>query len=178
MKNHIIELLEKNGYANTGDNRNYTIKSLNILLDSGFLSLYFIPYSESKTHSYMWEKDGKRYGTLYQFSLFGKRYNGNWMPKKTRTILCWGMGEVVNEKDYSVFPIDAILKTVARRISLSREGFDFIRDGSCNCVKCNGRGIIPEFMYYADGVCFDCGGTGIDRHYLQSYIKSNISSVK
>jgi len=29
------------------------------------------------------------------------------------------------------------------------------------CDKCDGAGILPAFMYYADGVCFDCLGVGI-----------------
>lgn len=30
----------------------------------------------------------------------------------------------------------------------------------CTCGKCGGTGIIPQFMWYADGVCFDCLGVG------------------
>jgi hypothetical protein len=28
------------------------------------------------------------------------------------------------------------------------------------CAKCNGTGFIPQFAYYADGICFDCYGVG------------------
>ncbi|MES2287510.1 MAG: hypothetical protein V4547_17580 [Bacteroidota bacterium] len=28
------------------------------------------------------------------------------------------------------------------------------------CMKCEGKGIIPQFYYYANGVCFDCLGCG------------------
>lgn len=28
------------------------------------------------------------------------------------------------------------------------------------CSKCNGTGFLPEFAYYADGVCFECMGIG------------------
>jgi hypothetical protein len=31
----------------------------------------------------------------------------------------------------------------------------------CECGKCSGRGIIPGFMYYANGICFDCMGLGV-----------------
>jgi hypothetical protein len=30
----------------------------------------------------------------------------------------------------------------------------------CTCGKCGGSGFLPEFAYYADGVCFDCLGIG------------------
>ena len=32
-----------------------------------------------------------------------------------------------------------------------------------DCVKCSGTGRIPRFGHYAQGVCFDCGGTGVAR---------------
>ena len=30
----------------------------------------------------------------------------------------------------------------------------------CECRKCEGKGIIPDFLHYAKGVCFDCMGIG------------------
>lgn len=39
MKNHLIEMLNAAGYANTGDNRNYIIRSINTLIDSGLLEI-------------------------------------------------------------------------------------------------------------------------------------------
>ena len=30
----------------------------------------------------------------------------------------------------------------------------------CTCGKCGGSGFLPQFAYYADGVCFDCLGIG------------------
>lgn len=30
----------------------------------------------------------------------------------------------------------------------------------CTCEKCGGNGFLPQFAYYADGVCFDCLGIG------------------
>jgi hypothetical protein len=32
-----------------------------------------------------------------------------------------------------------------------------------DCSKCGGSGYISRFGHYAQGVCFDCGGTGIPR---------------
>lgn len=32
-----------------------------------------------------------------------------------------------------------------------------------DCIKCGGSGRIPQFGHYAEGVCFDCGGTGVAR---------------
>ena len=30
----------------------------------------------------------------------------------------------------------------------------------CECSKCGGSGILPQFMYYAEGICFQCMGIG------------------
>lgn len=35
----------------------------------------------------------------------------------------------------------------------------------CTCGKCNGTGHIPAFNYYANGICFDCGGIGMTGTY-------------
>jgi hypothetical protein len=32
-----------------------------------------------------------------------------------------------------------------------------------DCVKCGGTGRIRQFAHYADGICFDCAGTGVPR---------------
>jgi len=73
---------------------------------------------------------------------------------------------------------------VAQLISVIRNGVDFFApkvfaaQGDCSCGKCNGKGVIPAFAYYANGICFDCGGSGIDRAVLKSFISTSIASVK
>lgn len=32
----------------------------------------------------------------------------------------------------------------------------------CDCSKCGGSGFLPNFAYYAEGVCFECMGMGKD----------------
>jgi len=34
----------------------------------------------------------------------------------------------------------------------------------CSCDRCNGRGFIPMFHYYCDGICFECYGSGYSKH--------------
>ena len=31
----------------------------------------------------------------------------------------------------------------------------------CSCSRCNGAGVLSQFYYYAEGVCFDCMGSGM-----------------
>jgi hypothetical protein len=115
-------------------------------------------------------------------TLFGKTYYGNWIPK-TSTQFVWGM-EVKNHLDNYTLSIDDIQIRVAQLISIIRNGVDFFApkvfasQGDCSCGKCNGNGVIPAFAYYANGICFDCGGSGIDRAVLKSFISTSIASVK
>jgi Zn finger protein HypA/HybF involved in hydrogenase expression len=32
-------------------------------------------------------------------------------------------------------------------------------DEICKCTRCNGKGIIDQFKYYCDGICFQCYGS-------------------
>lgn len=173
MANTLIELLKEKGYSNTGDNRSYAIRSLNMLLDSGFLQLYFLDYERTKTHGFFWEKDGKRHRTIYKLTVFGKTYYGHWMPAFRKTNFGGGMVSR-DEINYQHLDIYAILCRVATLISLNKDGFNFLKDGHCNCSKCNGTGFIPQFAHYANGVCFECGGSGIKNSVLRTYIKESI----
>lgn len=175
MKNHIIEMLNAAGYSNTGDNRNYVIRSLNTLIDSGLLEIVFIPAERVNAGSrYMYTgNDGKRHGTGYKFQMFGKWYAGHWMPKNRQ----WRMwGETgIEPIVYRSIDITKLSAQVARIMEINRSGFDSIRAGVCECAKCNGKGVIPAFAHVCKGICFDCAGTGVDRRDLYSYIRSQIS---
>jgi 5-methylcytosine-specific restriction endonuclease McrA len=35
-----------------------------------------------------------------------------------------------------------------------------LRKITAPCVKCNGTGHLPEYHYFFNGICFDCGGAG------------------
>lgn len=176
--NSIIKQLQELGYLNTGDNRSMDIRNLNLLIDSGFLKLTFLSYERSKTNSYQWEKDGKIYGSLYKVTIFGKTYYGHWMPARTKKNIGMGFGMVTEENDYKFIDLHRVLCRVADLISLNKEGFSFLKDGNCNCRKCNGRGIIPAFMHYAKGICFDCAGSGIDNVVLKNYVQINVNKCK
>lgn len=42
------------------------------------------------------------------------------------------------------------------------------------CWKCNGSGVLPEFYYFQEGVCFECGGLGFsldDSHAWEKLVE-------
>lgn len=193
----IVELLNENGYKNTNTKRERSVKNLNLLLESGVMSIKFInadSYNSKENGRSFWFKsnDGKKYPTAYLVTLFGKEFYGHYIPKSNTTKY---LKEVTigNKYIYDTYTdyydntslnINDIQMRVARIISLIRGKEDFLapkifaKYGECSCSKCDGLGVIPSFSYYANGICFDCGGSGINRDVLKTYINETINSVK
>jgi hypothetical protein len=187
MKNHIIELAQANGYKNEGTNRERTIKNLNLLLDSGILTIklsHADRYNDlEKSYSFWFvDNDGKKRCTNYTFKLYNKSFYGHFVPKKSSSVI-WGE-KVLSNIDNSKLDLHSMMISIARTLSKMKGNGDFMESsvfakyGECSCQKCNGRGIIPGFMHYAEGVCFDCGGSGIRPSVLKSYIEESINLTK
>jgi hypothetical protein len=187
--NTIIELLNGVGYKNTNTNRERSVRNLNLLLDSGIMKLRFIDsesYNAKENGRCFWIQlsNGKKVPTAYLVTLYGKTYFGHVMKKRLTTK--WKSAENFDGTcEYSVhteyydntyISIDDIQLRVASLLTIIREDKDFFAPklfaakGDCSCSKCHGVGIIPSFSYYANGICFDCGGSGINRDSLKSFI--------
>lgn len=191
--NTLVKLLNEAGYKNNNTNRERAVKNLNLLLDSGVMSLTFINSevynSKENGRSFIINcQDGKKRPTAYRITLFGKTYNGHIMVKKTVKKYCSAENfdgtkvyeTIENYFDNSSICVQEMQLKVARLLNAIRGNDDFLKPqifakyGECSCGKCNGLGIIPAFSYYANGICFDCGGSGIDRNILKSYIQESI----
>lgn len=181
--NIIIDKLKASGYSNAGDNRSYDIRSLNNLLQVGLIDFIFASasdYAESSKAFWYPCNDGKKRCTAYKVKVIDKWYYGHFMPKSRTYRNCMG-DKTSDEIKYSEINLYEVLCRVAKLISINKDGFDFLKSdlnkhGACGCTKCNGTGIIPQFLHYAQGVCFECGGSGINSSVLKSYIQSNVQS--
>ena len=187
MKNHIIELAQANGYKNEGTNRERTIKNLNLLLDAGVLEInlsHADKYNDLENSWGFWydSKDGKRRCTNYTFKLYGKSFYGHFVAKRRKSVI-WGI-EAINNVDNSRLDLHSMMITIARKLSQLKGNGDFMQEsvfakyGDCSCRKCNGKGIIPQFIYYAEGICFECGGVGIQRDILKMHIQESVNLAK
>lgn len=191
--NTIIELLNGAGYKNTNTNRERAVRNMNLLLDSGIMSLTLIPseaYNAKENGRGFWMMctDGKRRPTAYKVTLYGKTYYGHIMTKSTTTKFksveymdgtCdWDTNTTYY--DNTSISISEIQVRVAQLLTIIRGDKDFFAPklfaakGDCSCGKCNGVGVIPAFSYYANGICFDCGGSGINRDALKSFITNSV----
>lgn len=194
MKTGIVELLNAAGYKNTNTRRERAVKNLNLLIESGVASFQFIhsdEYNAKENGRGFWMvcDDGKKRPTAYKVTLYGKTYYGHTMIKSSTKryvaeIFMDGTRRHETITDYydnTRIDISEIQSRVARLLSIISGNGDFLKSngldqlkGECSCNKCNGLGIIPAFSYYANGICFDCGGVGVERGVLKNFIAKNI----
>lgn len=192
--NTIIELLNGAGYKNSNTNRERAVRNMNLLIDSGIMKLTLMPmeaYNAKENGRGFWMTltNGKKAPTPYKVTLYGKTYYGHVMPKSSTTkylasVLLDGTREYGTTTDYynnEYISIEEIQTRVAQLLTIIREGKDFFAPklfaakGDCSCAKCDGLGVIPSFSYYANGICFDCGGSGINRNDLKAFINDAIN---
>lgn len=191
--NTLIKILNEAGYTNSNTNRERAVRNMNLLLDSGIMSLTLISsesYNAKENGRGFWMmcSDGKKRPTAYKVTLYGKTYYGHIMPKSLTTKWrhiqhmdgTWEFATSTEYYDNTSISISEIQTRVAQLLNIIREDKDFFAPklfaakGDCSCAKCNGVGIIPSFIYYANGICFDCGGSGINREALKSFITNSI----
>ena len=194
--NTLIKILNDAGYKNSNTGRERAVKNMNLLIDSGILSFTIISseiYNAKENGRSFWvsSSDGKKRPTAYKVTLYGKTYYGHIMQKsetkKFKHIQyldgSWEYATNTEYFDNSIISINEIQTRVARLLTIIREGKDFFTPqllaakGDCSCGKCNGLGIIPAFSYYANGICFDCGGSGINRDSLKSFINASVKNT-
>lgn len=135
MKNHLNVLLEKANRKSLGDNRTRAVKNLNMLIELGVK----VRICEK---GYMWTSKS---GFDFNFSLTFKNKQTKWLVK---------------ERSFSAYSLLTLAGVFLKRPEV-KELIKSSVTTPTNCSKCAGNGIIPHFMYYAEGVCFDCGGSGL-----------------
>lgn len=141
--NAVNQLFENSGRATQGDNRNYFVKALNKVLQDGFITIEVVQKGKVWTNPRHLNKDG----TLREFNIIIKGY---------------GYIRRVYLRDFSA---KDLLKQVGEFIQDPRIAEMHIKSISvefnevCQCERCNGMGIIPQFYYYCSGICFECYGS-------------------
>ena len=131
---NIIDIFKASGYdMDDYSNRKRVIRELNYVMSLG-VTIQIAPAGRVWTDS----KDNYKYNVIAKG--FGFRSRGYYRE---------------------VEPID-VLKTCANLLQVKevKEKVFATITNPVVCPKCEGKGFIPQFDYYANGVCFDCGGTG------------------
>jgi hypothetical protein len=131
----IQEILTAAGHPCSGNNRNRAIKGCNTSLAAGVL----IKVSRAE-HTFTAKNDGVKYNIYASFA-------GRMVRR-----LCAGRIEA--------YDVLSALATLLQAEAVKAELSALRVTTPCECHKCKGRGVIPAFYYYANGVCFDCMGVG------------------
>lgn len=135
MENYLKEITKKAGRGYLGDNRSRAVKNINKSIEMG-LKLVLCESGYVYT-----TKKGYDYNIKVVLGVKASR----WLIKDRRV---------------SAYNILLLIGRFLQRQDVQTEIRKKIKH-PVNCSKCSGKGIIPHFMYYAEGVCFDCGGSGL-----------------
>jgi hypothetical protein len=150
-KTTVKEIFESQSYKYNKDGRNRTHRSLQALLDTGLV--YFTVCESGK----VWvNKDN---GFKYNVVVSLKKPNGKWYVHRVKTNVTFIDG-------YQVLKIigGALLKPEVKEFMKSYVNID------SSCRRCSGQGIIPQYHYYCNGICFECYGLGYNskhRHIVE-----------
>jgi len=142
----VKDIFEKQGYTYKSDNRNRTHRSLQRLLDSGFISFRVC----EKGKVFVSKSDGAKYNV----SVSVKKSENSWRIFRYKS-------GCTNIDGYDV------LKLIGITLQLPevKEVIKSYVDVDSTCQRCNGVGIVPAFHYYCDGICFECYGLGYDSKF-------------
>lgn len=147
----VKQIFEKYGYSYDKDGRNRTHRSLQKLLDSGFIT--FRISSPGKVFV------SKTDGVEYNIKVYVKFEENSW-----RSYRFYHRGSSIDGYD--------VLKVIGMVLQEPKvkEVIKSYVDIDSTCQRCNGVGRIPMFHYYCDGICFECFGLGYNpkhRHTVE-----------
>jgi hypothetical protein len=141
MKNHIKEIMQNAKRSYEYDNRNFQTKAINTCIENGMVKVTIADEGMLSSNPKILKSDG----SLFYFNL---------------RVDAFGFARRVRVHNY-IAPND-ILKAIGDLLNKEniKEKINATYFESCECSRCNGKGIIPQFHYYCGGVCFDCYGSG------------------
>ena len=143
-KNLVNELFLNAGRPEQGDNRSYFVKALNKVLSDGFIKveiqqkgkIWTTPnFVDAQGNKKKFNVEIKGYGWRRRIDI-GDRFNASDLLKQ--------VGAFIQQPEVAE----------KHKTTISAHGFECVE-----CSRCNGKGIIPAFHYYCQGICFDCYGS-------------------
>jgi len=141
--NKVNQLFLESGRPNQGDNRNFFVKALDKVLTDGFISIKI-------------QQDGKIWTNPKHIDS-----NGN-LIKFNIEITGYGWRRRVYKNSFSAKDLLEEVGSFIQNPSISDKHIKSISVSGlevCECERCNGKGIIPQFHYYCSGICFECYGS-------------------
>lgn len=150
-ENLVNKLFTAAGRPEQGDNRSFIVKTLNKVLADNIIDVTISEMGRVWTN----KKHVDSNGNMKEFNIQIKAYG--WTR---RVYVSHGISANDVLKNIGLFlqnPNVADKHTTSIRVS----GLEV-----CECTRCHGKGIIPAFHYYCQGICFECYGS---KYSLRKY---------
>jgi hypothetical protein len=141
--NLVNQLFVNSGRPEQGDNRSYFVKALNKVLSDGFIKVSIQDKGRVWTNPKYVDSNGQ----LKKFDIEIKGYGYTarvYRGSFSATDLLKVIGEFIQSPEISEKHIK----------SITASGLEI-----CECSRCYGKGVIPAFSYYCNGICFECYGS-------------------
>jgi hypothetical protein len=142
QKQTIQEILNQAGYDNKFTNRQRNIRSINSVLANTEIKLFIATKGKCKVGN-----DGFKYNVRLQL-------------QTTETEVASTRLLVSSVTEDNCTEILKALGKFLQRDNVKNKITSYVTTPH-KCAKCEGKGHIPAFDWYANGICFDCLGLGI-----------------
>ncbi len=149
MDNKIREIFDAAGRGPIDDNRNRTVRNLNLLLTEGLITILLTPIGTVNIR----KSNNFRYNVKISTSKFSRFIKIEGLI--TTYQLLGKVAKFLQDPQVRESMIESIQTPV-------------------KCMKCEGTGVLPMFFYYAEGVCFDCGGCGFTSKEYAVHLKPKV----
>lgn len=138
LENKLSEIFKADGYYSDFDNRSMDVKALNKAMLAG---LKITLCEKGKVYI---RKDGVKWNV--KLSIGPKGFTYKFKTEITPYTILHALAKLIQEDKFDL-----------------KSGSEFKLAEPCS--KCSGRGIIPYFSFYCNGICFDCMGIGYKGEY-------------
>jgi hypothetical protein len=136
--NQLSEIFKETGYYSDFNNRSFDVKALNKAMAAGLR----IQLCE-KGKVYV-PASGVKWNV--RLSVGGKGFTYKFKTEVSPYTILNALAKLIQEDKFNL-----------------KSGTDYKMAEPCS--KCSGRGIIPYFSFYCNGICFDCMGLGYKGEY-------------
>jgi len=137
-----------------GDNRAFIVKTLNKVLADGIVDVQISEKGKVWTNKNHIDSNGNMIEFNIQIKAYGwtrRVYVSHWISADD---VLKNVGKLLQNPNVSD----------KHTTSIQLSGLEV-----CECPRCNGKGIIPAFHYYCQGICFECYGS---KYSLRKYTLS------
>lgn len=141
-QNQLSEIFKEAGYYSDFNNRSNDIKALNKAMSAGLkIELVKKGFVREKTML-----NGVILKWNVRLSIGIKGFSYKFKTEVTPYTILHALAKLIQDDKFEL-----------------RSGSEFKLAEPCS--KCSGKGIIPYFSFYCNGICFDCMGVGYKGNY-------------